>query len=322
MAKLKTEHLVKPLALRPGPAGLYPEPLFWMEGADMEGFNGQFAYTVVKQTGSFHPAVGMIAHPYDELLVFAGLNPRDILYLGAEISVELGAEREKYIFTEPTVVVIPKGTPHGPAEVRRLYKPFAHFTIALAGAYAATAQTVAQDISEGGQYAHLVKRLITHVDDALIGTGMGYELCTDARGVMKSSLAPHGMLGPGNSDELIWMFGKDLEQFDVNFLWGHYSKAGKWHRDGEAHTHPEEEILLWVGFNPDDPGDLGCEIEMGMGEDDERHIFSVPSVAICPKGFPHLPEITRWADRPYGFIVACLSGEHDSPWTDAEAAGR
>jgi hypothetical protein len=40
-------------------------------------------------------------------------------------------------------------------------------------------------------------------------------------------------------------------------------------------------------------------------------------VGICPAGFPHLPLITRWVDKPYGFFVICLSGEHASPWVEA-----
>jgi hypothetical protein len=27
--------------------------------------------------------------------------------------------------------------------------------------------------------------------------------------------------------------------------------------------------------------------------------------------------ITRWCDKPYGFIVVCLSGGHASPWVEA-----
>jgi hypothetical protein len=55
---------------------------------------------------------------------------------------------------------------------------------------------------------------------------------------------------------------------------------------------------------------------MGMGG--ERHVFNKPTVCICPKGFPHLPQITRWVDKPYVFFVINLSGEHDSPWVEVE----
>jgi hypothetical protein len=156
----------------------------------------------------------------------------------------------------------------------------------------------------------------TYVDQELIDTGLNYHLCCDENGIMKSELAPHGMLGPGNTTELFWMFGKDLEGFDVNFTWGYADKAGIWHRIGYSHRHPEEEVLIFQGFDPGAPDSLGAEIEIALGDEDERHIFSEPTVVVCPKGFSHLPQINRWVDKKFGFFVICLSGEHASPWSD------
>jgi hypothetical protein len=152
---------------------------------------------------------------------------------------------------------------------------------------------------------------------------MGYERLVDSEGVMRPTVNPLiergqvGKMGPGNADQLVWLFGPNLEGMEVNFTWGFYTQSGKWHRGGEAHTHPEEEMLVFVGLDPDDLNFMGAELEVGMGENYERHIFNTPTVAICPKGFPHLPLITRWVDKPYSFIVICLSGEHDSPWVEA-----
>ncbi|MDR0817781.1 MAG: hypothetical protein LBN35_03995 [Clostridiales Family XIII bacterium] len=101
MPEFKSNHLVKPFTLKDGPEGLYPKQLFFMEGSDMEGFNGQFAYTIITETGSMHPVEGAIIHPYDEVLVFAGLYEKDILYLGAEISIEIGEERRSTSLRSP-----------------------------------------------------------------------------------------------------------------------------------------------------------------------------------------------------------------------------
>jgi hypothetical protein len=171
----------------------------------------------------------------------------------------------------------------------------------------------------------LIKRMITYIDwkafDARKSTEppppgdpLSYAFIADRAGVMHP--AERGV-GPGNGDQTVWLFGEDLEGFDVNFTWGFHSHCGKWHRGGEAHYHPEAEILVYVGLDPDNMDYLGAELELGMGKDQERHIINVPTVAVCPEGFPHLPLITRWVDKPYGFIVACLSGEHASPWVEA-----
>jgi hypothetical protein len=320
MVKKEYAHLVKPLPVQKGPAGLYAEPLVWMEGKDLEGFNAHFSYGFFKKPGVCHPVEGGLIHPYDECLVFAGFTDGDILRLGAEVSIRLGEEQEEHVFNKPSVVLIPKGTPHGPVTVKRVDKPIVHYTIGLAPEYKATSIPKGSKTakSTGSKHGHLIKPLITKLEQKRTMTGSGgspgYADIMDSNGVLHPS---ERGIGPGNGDQIVWLFGDNLEGMDVNFTWGLYSKCGKWHRGGEAHTHPEEEILVFVGLDPNDINYLGAELEMGMGKDYERHIFNKPTVVICPQGFPHLPLITRWVDKPYGFFVICLSGEHDSPWVEA-----
>ena len=321
MAKKKYAHLMKPLLVQKPPAGLYPEPWIWMEGKDMEGFNASFSYGFIKKAGKLHPAKGALVHPYDECLVFAGIDNTDITYLGAEVSVELGEEREEHVFNVPSVIAVPKGMPHGPVTVRKVDKPIAHYHIGLAADYKAEALPEKAS-TKGSKYGHLVKPL-----------GSGFEpvrmsqIAKDERLLaefrknnpdFKMDLDQVGLLGPGNADHLVWLYGVDLEGFDVNFTWGFYTGSGIWHRGGEAHYHPAAEILVFVGLDPDNLNFLGCEQELAMGKEYERHVFNTPTVAVCPSGFPHLPLITRWTDKPYGFIVCCLSATHDSPWIQEE----
>jgi hypothetical protein len=304
--KLEYTNLVKPLVVQDPPKGLYKEPRFWMDGKDLEGFKGHFSYGFIKEEGPFHPTEGALIHPYDECLIFAGIDNTNIRYLGAEVSIELGEEREEHTFDKPSVVLIPRGTPHGPATVKNLEKPIVHYTIGLATNYSATtiAPSDLPQKSNGSKHAHLVKPLITYVTGK--GSGMGYEKGVDAEGVMHPTRRrlgeitneQVGQIGPGNGDHLVWLFGPNLEGMEVNFTWGFYTQPGKWHRGGEAHTHPEEEILVYVGLDPDNLGFMGAELELGMGPNHERHIFNKPTVAICPQGFPHLPLITRWVDKP------------------------
>ena len=316
MVKKEFAHLVKPLHARQPPPGLYPQPRFWMEGRDLEGFNAHFSFGFINKPCTLHPVEGSLIHPFDECLVFEGTDSSNILYLGAEISIELGEERELHVFNEPTVVLIPRGLPHGPVQIKSVDKTFVHYSIGLAADYQAEAVATAASVSDGGKYNHLVKKMVTTAKTGpnATGSGMGYETVIGKDGVMRP--AEFG-IGPGNGDEVVWLYGSDLEGFDINFTWGFYSRCGKWHRGGEAHTHPEEEILCFVGLDENDPEDLGAEQELGLGPDHERHIFNKSSVAICPAGFPHLPLVTRWVDKPYGFFVICLSGEHASPWVEA-----
>ena len=117
-------------------------------------------------------------------------------------------------------------------------------------------------------------------------------------------------LGPGNADSLVWLYGDDLNGMELNFTWGFYSKPGIWHRNVEAHVHPESEVLVFVGLDKDDIDYLGAEIEIDLGKEHERYIFNKPTVVICPGGLPHNPVVVRWVDKPYAFMVMSLEGGH------------
>jgi len=313
MVEKQYANLIKPVIIKDPPKGLYAESRVWMEAKDLEGFNAHFSYGFVKKPGTFHPLEGMLVHPYDEILVFEGTKNTDIFDLGAEISVLLGEEQEEHVFNEPSCVLVPKGLPHGPVTVKSLERPIVHYTIGLADAYQAEpVSPKSASATRGDKYRKYIKKMTTNFKS------MGAQGAQMAGGEQYGSIKAAEMgVGPGNGDEVVWLYGEDLEGFNVNFTWGFYSKCGKWHRGGEAHYHPEAEILCFLGLDPDNLNYLGAELELGMGKDYERHIFNTPTVAICPAAFPHLPLITRWVDKPYGFIVVCLSGEHASPWVEA-----
>ena len=261
--------------------------------------------------------------------------------LHGSVSVELGEEREVYTFTDPTYICIPAGLQHGPVRVLQADRPFVHFAIGTGTGSHYQAESIPgaslKAPISGSKYAHLVKplkcnietfakdpdmnpeKLMKALEDAGVeGTGMGYEALQFPDGIMRGG---NKMMGPGNAYQMVWMFGAELEGFKLNFSWGHYNTPGKWHRHGEVHVHPEEEILIFVGLDPNDPLKLGAEIEEGIGWDDERLVMRKPGLFICPKGLPHLPEITRWVDKPYGFIVACLDNGHSSPFLPTDDDG-
>ncbi|MFA5309709.1 MAG: hypothetical protein WC370_09545, partial [Dehalococcoidales bacterium] len=299
MAAKEYTNLVKPMLVKDAPKGLYAEPRIWMEAKDLEGFDAHFSFGFVKKPCAFHPLEGSIVHPYDEILVFESTNPKDIMDLSAEITVEMGEERELLVINEPSCVIVPKGTPHGPVTVRHLHRAIAHYTIGLAAAYKATAAPVtAKAVKKADKYAHLVKKMWTNFKSMGFTAG---GMPGGQGGPGRPAASQYGSIraaemgvGPGNGDEVVWLYGDDLEGLSVNFTWGLYSRCGKWHRGGEAHYHPEAEILCFVGLDPENLGFLGAELEIGMGKDYERHVFNTPTVAICPAAFPHLPLITRW----------------------------
>jgi hypothetical protein len=348
----KYEHLVKPLSIGlvdwekikkgknkesavvvgPGNAGQE----IWLNGRDhLEGMNLNFSWGIRSGTGDWHSGLDPHVHPYAECLYFVGLDSANINYLGVEIDVCLGEELETYSFSEPTVVVVPAGLPHGPIITRRIYSPrgFGFFAAELsavnqptwlgestANLSAEQKKTLAvgnkiiknSPAKATGKYAHLVKPL-----KAGIMTQRGKfnpaRFTPEQLAQREEANKKRGQkLGPGNADHLTWMYGRDLEDLNVNILWGFYSSPGLWHRGVGAHVHPVDEILIYLGTDPNNLDYLGAEIEMDLGAEHERYIINKPTVVICPAGVPHNPQVTRWVDRPYAFLGINLSSEHET----------
>jgi hypothetical protein len=123
---------------KPGP-GL-TENAVWMFGKDLDGMNVNFCWGIHTQPGIWvrGPGKGAHVHPVDEVLVFAGTEPADINYLGAEIQMDLGPEHERYIIDKPTAVVLPAGFPHNPIVTRWIDHPFGVLMMSLGASHETT----------------------------------------------------------------------------------------------------------------------------------------------------------------------------------------
>jgi hypothetical protein len=358
MAIRKYEHLIKPLSIgamsrsgenkAPGhPVSLAIGPgnasrEIRLNGRDhLEGLNLNFSWGVHKEVGDWHAGLDPHVHPYPECLMFVGLDTANVKYLGAEIDCCLGPEQEIHTFSEPTVIAIPAGFPHGPIYTKRIYSPrgFGFWAVELNSITDMTwlGESVSsltdeqrkaapegmkfgskenllrnKPIQATEKYAHLVKplksRLMIERGKLNLSRFTPEEAVRYEERSQKSGEKP----GPGSANHLVWMNGKDLEGMNVNIFWGFCGQPGIWFRGAGAHVHPVDEVLAYVGMDPDNPDCLGADIEIDMGGEHERHIIDTSSVVICPAGMPHLPQVTRWVDRPFAFFAVSLSGEHET----------
>ena len=64
----------------------------------------------------------------------------------------------------------------------------------------------------------------------------------------------------------------------------------------DAHTHSHDEVIGFIGTNPEDPNDLGAEAELWM--EDEKYIIKSSCLIFVPKGLKHCPLIVRDIKRP------------------------
>ena len=68
------------------------------------------------------------------------------------------------------------------------------------------------------------------------------------------------------------------------------------------HVHKHAEILFHIGTNPDNPLDLGAEIEFHMGKEMERHLTTQTTAVFIPPMVPHAPWRPLKLERPFLFL--------------------
>jgi hypothetical protein len=76
------------------------------------------------------------------------------------------------------------------------------------------------------------------------------------------------------------------------------------------HIHRDAELLFHIGTNPDDPMDLGAEVQMFMGPEMERHVFNRTCCIYIPPNFIHAPWKPLKTTRPWIFIEVNQGPSH------------
>jgi hypothetical protein len=284
MSTTKYGHLVKKLKYEASNGEYMTMPT----GADLEGLNISFAWGYRRKLGAWGGDGGIgHMHPYGECLVFSGLDYNKPDYLGAEIEITMGDKGEKHVINSPTIVVLPPGIAHCPLVSKKVDKPFGFMAISLRGEHKTTqVPEKSGPAPKEAKYRNLVNKM-------------------ELRNMQRKT--------GGNADFIAGWSGKNREGFNLNFTWAFHTGLGKWH-EHDPHVHPNDEALVFVGLDPDNPDYLGAEIEIAMGEEQEIHVFDTPTVVVAPKGLVHCPLITRRVDKPYGFSAISLDTEHKTTW--------
>jgi hypothetical protein len=77
-------------------------------------------------------------HSFTEFYLFFGSNPMDMKEFDAEVEFSFGAEKERYVISGPTIVVVPPGEFHFPLNFARIGKPIYFLEVSLTSHYKAT----------------------------------------------------------------------------------------------------------------------------------------------------------------------------------------
>jgi hypothetical protein len=70
------------------------------------------------------------------------------------------------------------------------------------------------------------------------------------------------------------------------------------------HVHNFDEYLSFIGLDPDNPDYLGGEVDLCLGEEQEKHTINKSTTVFIPKGMKHLPMKFKTIEKP--FVLAHL----------------
>lgn len=91
----------------------------------------------------------------------------------------------------------------------------------------------------------------------------------------------------------------------------------------ESHVHDDfVQILCFLGTNPLDVRDFGgAEIEICLGEEEEKHIINSPAIVSVQKGLPHGPLNFKHIPKPVIFLEVMLTRRYKMvPLREKQAA--
>lgn len=121
---------------------------------------------------------------------------------------------------------------------------------------------------------------------------------------------------------LLWMDSRNVPgAFQMNISWYMHASECRPLLRHDEHVHDFDEMVGFIGSDPEDPYDLGAEIEIGIGG--ELHRLTKSSVIFMPGGVRHLPLSIIELHRPVlHFSVSVNPSYRYTPTETGETVNR
>jgi hypothetical protein len=103
---------------------------------------------------------------------------------------------------------------------------------------------------------------------------------------------------------------------DFHVEYGTHVAAGNIGADPpQPHTHDYDQVLVFMGADPVNIGDLGAEVELCLGPQCERHVFASSTAVSIPRGLAHFPAAINTQDHRFIYMeVSCgASADRETP---------
>jgi len=218
-----------------------------------------------------------LKHDFPQFLCILGSNPRNLAEFDAEIEMSLGEEGEKHTITSPTIIYISPGLVHCPLHYKRVGKPVFHLDIFFAPEYVFTEVPRGKTKKTSGtKYAkHYIKADIK-------------------------------VQREGESPSLHF----SAAEYEVKAGWAVVPVVKPGTMVLKPHSHDFHQFISVIGSDPKNIGDFDAEIEICLGEEQEKHVINSPSLLHLPSGLVHGSGGYSKVTKPYLWFDIYFSPEY------------
>ena len=81
------------------------------------------------------------------------------------------------------------------------------------------------------------------------------------------------------------------------------------------HTHDFDEVFCWVPCS-EDLSEFDAEVELYLGEEQEKHVINKTTIAYIPAGLVHAPIVYKRIGKPIFFVNCVLASKYTQVRTD------
>jgi hypothetical protein len=244
-----------------------------------------------------NPSINEHVHDYDEIVLHWGGNPETPQVLGGEIEFYIGGQ--PITFNTTTGIFIPKGVPHGPLVWKKF--EFPHIEMAM--------MLNCGDVKKGWAQSGIKE---SKKELPKKTTKFDYE-----QYVIRSPMREAGskFLSGRQTPTMTYMSRQQIN------IANYYIEFG-WIWDVVNPPIPEmihnkyDEIVLHIGGDPQNPEDLGADLQFGVGGDMLK--FNTSNGVFIPKGLIHGPLIWDKVRKPHIEMAIMLgAGTVQEGWADS-----
>ena len=236
-------------------------------------------------------------HNFDQIIIYWGSNSETPQVLGAEIEFYIGGQ--PITFNTTTGIFIPKGTVHGPIKWNKFQAPHIQMTLTL-GSGDAEEIWGKSGISDSRKGIPVKKDSFDYEQYAI-------------RSPMRET---GGIFVTGRqTPTMTYMSRTQINAancyIEFGWIWDKVEPG-----IGEMRHDKYNEIVLHIGGDPDNPEDLGANMEFGLGGE----LFPIDTSfgVFIPKGMRHGPLNFKDCRKPYIEMAIMLgAGTYSEGWADS-----